>query len=1083
MRIVLVHRILGFMALLTACNGIAAERWSDPEVFRMNKESAHAEFVVFDNRWAANQPFDPTNPWSGDSYQSLNGTWDFNWYPNPGAVPEDWFKTDSGVPEWGEIQVPGCWQTYGYDRLYYLNSTLPFWFDYDGADGERREDFADGDALNARAIAGYVPAESVSIGCYRRRIEIPSKRLKERVVLHIGAAEAGVSVMVNGREVGYSQDSMTPAEFDITSYLRPGQNLIALEVYRWTDGSYLEIQDMIRWGGIYRDVYLRFEPLQHIRDIAFMGTPSADLRTVSATYSIDVHNASGKDLTGAKVDFELISNMDGKKVEKWRHKLPLIQTDNTVKVQGELSLDDLKLWSPDQPNLYTLLATLKSRWGTVIQVVRIDTGFRRFESRNGNLYLNGRRFFIKGVNRHEHDPENGHVVSPETMIRDLELMKQNNINTVRTSHYPNDERWYYLCNRYGMVLIDEANVESHHVSNLVPGNYPQWIPQSVDRVVNMVKRDKNHPSVLIWSLGNEQGIGWCQTFDAQYDKVKELDPGRMVMCDRGNRAAELKENQPRDDKPDTVTPMYRALEKMEAYLESGDSRPFFMCEYRHAMGNAVGALKDVWDFIYEHEDEGVNGGCIWDWVDQGVAATDENGTAYYQYGGDWGDEGANAGHFCLNGLVLPDRSLTPKLQEVKKCYEPFMTQVESLEDTTFKVRNRLNQNDLSRYKIEWELRANGYVVQSGSLPSLNVSPGGLGSFSLPVDQNTMEEGKEYFLRIGYKTSTDTVWAPAGHEVTFAEFRLDGERETPLVAADAAPGVDSKDGKITITANNGLTCIFDQKEGALDSLSIQGKELLAAKELRRRWLFDVESAGIDNYGWGGRSALKAFDAFELSRLEKTVPSEVVIGIASNQVVVRILTSYRSAKDAGFDEMQTWTIDGAGQIVVVETVQPRGKLDGRVWIPRMGLRFALSKDLDQVIYYGLGPQDNYVDRSYGAWMDTFITTVQNCFVAYPRPQDHGNHEGVRWMRLSDAAGNGLEIIAPEPLSMSLLPYTQEELAVARHTKDLPPPSVTELRIASEVSGVGNGSCGPGTMERYKARSKATEYRFILKPFSLE
>ncbi len=1071
------------MTLLAAWNGRAAERWSDPEVFRVNKEPAHAEFVVYDNRWAAKQPFDPTRPWSGDSYQTLNGAWDFNWYPNPGAVPENWYKADGGVSAWDEIRVPGSWQSYGFDRLYYLNSTLPFWFDYDGKGEKRRDGFADGDALNASAIAGHVPAETVSIGCYRKWVELTKNQLEGRTVLRIGAVEAGVGVYVNGREVGYSQDSMTPAEFDLSSYLIPGRNLIALQVYRWTDGSYLEIQDMIRWSGIHRDVFLRFEPLEHISDIAFTGTPSADLKTVNATYSVDVHNASGKELKGVKLAFDLISNSSGKTVEKWSHKLPVVASGSSVEVQGELRLDDLELWSPDQPNLYTLLATLKTRWGNVIEVVRIDTGFRRFESRNGNLYLNGQRFFIKGVNRHEHDPKLGHFVSPDTMIRDLELMKRNNINTVRTSHYPNDERWYYLCNRYGMVLLDEANVESHHVSKLIPGNYPQWIPQAVDRVVNMVERDKNHPSVFIWSLGNEQGAGWCKTFDAQYEKVKQLDSSRMVMCDRGNRTSSPTENPAHADKPDAITPMYRALDKMKGYLESGDHRPFFMCEYRHAMGNAVGALKDVWDFIYEHEDKGVNGGCIWDWVDQGVMATNQNGTVYYQYGGDWGDEDANADHFCMNGLVLPDRGWTPKLPEVKKCYEPFMTRAVSLPDASFEVRNRLNQSNLNQYEIIWQLRANGIVVQSGSLPALSVPPGGTGAFTVPVDQNTMEEGKEYFLRIGYKTLTDSVWANAGHEITFAEFKLGGSYAMPLEVANEAPGVMSQDGRITVTAGNGLTCIFDQKEGALISLSIKGKELLAPRVGHRTRMFDVASAGIDNYGWGGRSVLKEYDRLELDRLEKASPSEIVFGITTNKVVVRIQTSYRSPRNAGFDEAQAWTIDGAGQISLIESVKPGGELGDSVWVPRVGLRLDLIKDLENVTYYGMGPQDNYVDRSYGAWMDIYLTTVQKCFIPYPRPQDQGNHEGVRWMRLTDSAGNGLEIMTHEPLSMSVLPYTQEEIGAARHTVDLPSPSVTELRIAAQVSGVGNGSCGPVTMDPYKARSKATEYRLILKPFSVE
>jgi beta-galactosidase len=1062
-----------FILFAVSAIAVHAERWRNPEVFRVNKEAAHAEFVIFSDRASAVAPLDISNPWSGACYQSLNGEWDFNWYSNPGVVPEDWFAPEF-AGDWGMIPVPGSWQTYGYDRLYYVNTTLPFFYRYDQKNGTGRPEFSGKEATDASAIAGFVPEDAVSVGCYRKWIDLSEERLSQRIVLRVGAAEAGLAVFVNGNEVGYSQDSLTPAEFEISSYLKPGRNLLALKVYRWTDGSYLEIQDMVRYAGIYRDVFLRFEPKTRIRDICFMGTPEESLETIHAEYRVEIESESSNGRNAATVEFELLDASET--VANWTEPVSA-----SSMVKGAQSFDGLKLWSPDQPNLYTLLTTLKDADGNVLQVSRIDTGFRRFESRDGNLYLNGQRFFIKGVNRHEHDPKLGRQVSVDSMIRDLELMKQSNINTVRTSHYPNDERWYYLCNRYGMALVDEANVESHAVA-VVPGNHPQWIPQSVDRMVNMVERDKNHPSVFIWSLGNEQGYGWCEAFDAQYNAAKRIDPSRMVMCDRGNNNENKPtENPIRLDRPDMVTPMYGSIRHMEKHVRNKmDARPFFLCEYRHAMGNAVGALKEVWDYIYTHQDARVNGGCIWDWVDQGVEAVDENGTVYYQYGGDWGDWAANRSNFSMNGLILSSREPTPKLAEVKKCYEPIQVRAVSLEDGTFEVENQLNQTSLDAFHVIWELRSNGAVVLSGQLESLKVSPGEQGLLTIPAISNYQANKEEAFLRIRFETMKDNGLVKAGHETAFAEFKLGGEYEVTLKASDLAPQTITEDGKTIVSTHNGVVCAFDHQKGIPVSLSVDGRELLAPPDKLNDRTFDHNQALIDNYTRKEKMLLEQFAELKLGNLDKTEPSRVEVRTIENKAVVRIATSFRSSAGAGFDETQIWTIDGNGQIEVVESVLPVGGLGEDVWIPRMGLCFQLARDLDQVTYYGKGPHGNYSDRSYSAWMDLHQGSVSDFYIPYGKPQDHGNREGVRWMKLADKHGRGLKIIAPSPLSMSVLPFTQKELQTARHTVDLPESSVTELRIAARVSGVGNGSCGPPTLPEYQALSAPAEYRFVLIPF---
>jgi len=1063
-----------------ACCSIAmicaegSEIWRDPTVFRVNEEPAHAEFTLHDSLEDALKPLDLSNPWNSSSYMSLNGTWDFNWYGEIGAAPADWYQPDSAIKGWDAIPVPGTWQSYGFDRLYYLNTKMPFEYDW-ANNANPRPEFTK-NKIEKSKETGFIPDAAQTVGCYRKWVELSAEQLVARVVLRIGAAESGLQVYVNGVDVGYSQDCALPAEFEISTYLRPGKNLIALKLYHWTDGSYMEVQDMVRFAGIYRDVFLRFEPTQRLRDIHFMGMPDKTLRSIVTTCSVAVANDGKTEMHGANVRFALVSEGSTEPVKEWMSVVDAVPVGSEKVVSCTLNLKGLKLWSPDQPNLYTLVATLVDGAGESVQIARIDTGFRRFEEINGNLHLNGKRFFVRGVNRHDHHCRLGKVIPLETMIRDVELMKQNNINTVRTSHYPNDERWHYLCNRYGMALIDEANVECHAFED-IPGDRPQWIPAAVDRMEAMVQRDKNHPSVFMWSLGNESNYGWVGSFEAMYERTKQIDPTRLIMCERGNSNRTKKAHL---DKPDTISPMYGTLSKMQNYLKNRDKdkRPFFMCEYRHAMGNAVGALKDVWDVVYASEENGLNGGCIWDWTDQGVEAKSEDGEIYYQYGGDWNDP-ENRGNFSCNGLLLSDQSPTPKLAEVKKCYEPIMVKPVSLEKGEFEVHNRMNQTALDFVSVRWTLRENGVVVQQGSVPGLATAADGKEHFTVPFDASKLAADKEYFLRIAFKTVRETRWAPKGHEVTFSEFKLGGSYAERLTEANSVPNVVTSKEEIAVSADNGVVIVFDRKNGRPVSIKAGAQELLA--ESTRDYFFDHTTAWIDNY-WRQNKGLKLADykKLELDDLVRVGDAELSVCEEGARAVITVKNRFMSPKDAGFEETQTWRIDGAGRMEVTVHVAPSGQLKPDVWIPRIGLRLPLAPELNQVSYYGLGPHANYVDRSTGAWMGIHSAPVMNQYVPYVRPQDHGNREAVRWFEVKNLVGYGLKVIAPEPLAMSALPYTQMELKAAMHTIDLPEqPTATELRIAAKVSGLGNGSCGPATEKKYRANAAAVEYRFILVP----
>ncbi|MFR9500385.1 MAG: glycoside hydrolase family 2 TIM barrel-domain containing protein [Rikenellaceae bacterium] len=1083
---------LTFLTLFGAASALCAaeakpEIWRDPTIFSVNKEAPHAQFTTYQSRTEALQPLDLTNPWNSEFYKSLNGVWDFAWYSSVPSVPQGWYKPNSSDISWDKMPVPGVWQSNGYDKLSYLNTRITFQFNEDVS--ELAEGFRPDEIEHSKAT-GYIPDATQHVGCYRKWVELDAADISQDIVLRIGAVEAGVQLFVNGEEVGYSQGSCLPAEFNISKYLKEGKNLIALQVFRWTDGSYMEVQDMVRWVGIYRDVFLKISPKQHIHDIQFVGTPDESLKSVDALYKLAVLNTADQDWSGAKVVFELLEDGSTKAIRSWESPIEVITKGSEATISGNITLEGVKLWSPDMPNLYTVIATLKDSNDKVVEVARIDAGFRRFEQKEGNFFLNGERYFIRGVNRHDHHAVEGHHVPLEYLIKDIELMKQHNINTVRTCHYPNDERWYYLCNRYGIALIDEANVECHDFED-VPDSRPQWIPAAVDRVRRMVHRDINNPAVLIWSLGNEQGWGWSEAFDQQYDVAKEIDPSRYVMCDRGSRLnnkSKSHQNELNSEKPDMITPMYGARAAVERYLklrENGERRPFFMCEYSHAMGNSVGSLKETWDVFYANDKNGVNGGCIWDWVDQGVEAVDETGEVYYQYGGDWGDK-ISSQNFCLNGLVLTDRGITPKLAEVKKVYEPFAVTALSLENGTFEVLNRLNQQNVGDYTASWELVENGSVVEDGVIEGIDAAPSKTGKFSIPYNYSKLSSDKEYAVRISFSLSDDTLWGDKGDEVTFSEFELKGEYKYDYALYTTAPKVNSKGESVVVTANNGVVITFAKGTGLLTSIAVRGNELLT--ENHRDRLFDNTQAWIDNlYAYGAYGASHPRIAkqreFNLDFIERQGDAEISIQKEKQYVVVEVKNRFMSDKEAGFAETQSWKINGLGEIKLTENVTPQGELKAEDWIPRIGVRLPLKPSINNLSYYGYGPHENVVDRRRGAWLGIFNSTVEENYIPYPRPQDHGNREEVRWMSIVDNNGNGVKIIAPEKLSMSALPYSQEQLQQSRHTCDLPDEStVTELRVAAKVTGIGNGSCGPLTDEEFRTTAAPVEYKFYIIPFSM-
>jgi len=613
--------------------------WENEQIIGINKEAPHSQYVPYSSLSQSTADVAVNSPY----LLSLNGIWKFNWVKHPNLRPVDFYRDDYDVKAWDDIDVPSCWEMKGYGTPIYSNVTYPH---------ER----------NPPKILGNPPAnytqakEPDPVGSYRRDFTLPADWSGKQVLIHFDGVMSAFYLWINGQKVGYSEGSMTPAEFDVTKYLKPGINSVSAEVYRWSDGSYLEDQDFWRLSGIYRDVYLYAVPKIHLWDFSLKGAFNDDLTRADLNIDLTFRNAGGSGSNTCDVFLSKYGQVPDMKNPLVSIPVKQVSTKTGLKISKSVAVDRPLLWSAEIPNLYQVTFVLKDASGNTSEVISTPWGFRKIEIKDQQLWVNGKNILIKGVNRHEHDPFTGRYVSLEVMKRDVELFKQFNINTVRTSHYPNHPDFYKLCDIYGVYVIDEANVESHGMGygEASLAKNPLWQKAHIDRVVRMVERDKNHPSIIIWSMGNEAGGG--VNFEASRDAIKARDTERPVHYERNNEVADIEST------------MYPALDRLEQAGKKDDPRPFLMCEYAHAMGNAVGNLKEYWEVINSYKR--LIGGCIWDWVDQGLAkpVPGKEGEYFFAYGGDFGDQ-PNDGNFCINGLTTPDRQITPKMYEVKKVYQ------------------------------------------------------------------------------------------------------------------------------------------------------------------------------------------------------------------------------------------------------------------------------------------------------------------------------------------------------------------------------------------------------------------------------
>jgi beta-galactosidase len=1035
--------------------------WEDPQVVEINRMPAHATLVPFPDAQGALAGDRASSPW----VRSLNGTWKFHFARNPAETPGSFWAEDADTSGWADIRVPSNWELQGFGVAIYTNVKYPF----SPVDPPR------------------VPTEDNPVGSYVRTFTVPEEWAGRQVVLHLGGVSSACFVWVNGTRVGYSEDSRLPAEFDVTSHVRPGENSLAVQVLRWSDSSYLEDQDHWRLSGIHRDVYLVARPKVQIFD--FFARPCLDDEYRDATLQIrpEIANLTEAGIDDWQVEAQLY-DAERRPVLDAPGVLPVGRIlDQRYPIHGTVPFALMTLevanplkWSAETPNLYRLVLSLKDPSGNTVEAVGADVGFREVEIRDGQLRVNGRAVLIKGVNRHDHDQLEGKVVSREDMIRDIELMQAFNLNAVRTSHYPNNPEWYELCDRYGLYVMDEANLETHQLGGWF-SNQPVWSTAFLERAIRMVERDKNHPSIVIWSLGNESGTG--PNHAAMAGWIRDLDPTRPI-----HYAGAA--GQPYDFAyADFVSRMYPSLEYAEQLAtQPGETRPFVMIEYTHAMGNSNGNVPEYWELVHRYPR--LIGGYVWDWMDQGLLQKTAEGDEYWAYGGDFGPPGTPSdSNFCTNGLVWPDQTPKPALHEIKKAYQYVSFEPEDLAARRVRLSNGYTFTDLSDYRLEWTVRADGAAVESGSVDDLAAAPGESASVQLGYSLPAPRPGVEYFLDLSLRRKRTHRLVPAGHEEASAQLALPVAAHVAATDPSSLPAVTLEQGQDTATVGGpDFTARFDLAAGTLASLRYAGTELI-----RRGPRLNLWRAATDN-DWGNGLPRRAA-VWRRAAERSTLTGAQVTPLGDRAVRVRFdwrVTDEASEPVATY--ATTYTVLGSGD-VLVETAF--GKASASLpELPRFGTNLELPRRFDRMTWYGRGPFENYWDRNSAAYVGRYESSVADQYVPYVRPQENGYKTDVRWVSLTDGDGVGLLAVGMPHLSVgahhSLLEdfespeagYEPRHEAVNRHVSDVKPRDLVSLDLDHRQMGVGgNDSWGQQTLERYRLMEPGYRYSFRLRPFDAD
>ncbi len=1025
------------------------KEWEDPYVFSINELPAKATSISYPDEKSALKVDLKTS----SRYASLNGKWKFFWTEVPEKAPENFWEKNFNPKDWGQIDVPANWELRGYGTAIYTNVTYPF----------------------VPVDPPFVPDNDNPTGCYLKDFEVPKEWKDMQITLHFGGVSSAFYCWINGKFLGYSEDSRLPSEFDITSYLEDGKNTIAVKVHRWSDGSYLEDQDHWRLSGIHRDVYIAASPKVQLYDFFVKTDLDEQYQNAELLVRAKVKNPTNENTDGWKLEGQLYDALGSEVFEEplsrdLRYLLnpPYIQ-------RGHIDFGDLrgkvtnpKKWSAEFPNLYTLVLSLKDEKGKTIEARSCKVGFREIDLDGGELHVNGKPVLLYGVNRHDHNHKTGKVIDEATMLKDVQLMKQLNFNAVRTSHYPNNPRWLELCDEYGIYVIDETNIETHGLSSRLT-NDPSWSNAFLERGKNMVERDKNHPSVIFWSLGNESGSGpnhaamsgWMKA----YDDTRFIHyEGAQTMTNWGNG-----DREPDPFYVDMVSRMYSSIPTMVKWAnDPRETRPVVWCEYAHAMGNSLGNFYKFWDAI--RKNKRMIGAFIWDWTDQGIYQEDAEGNVYWAYGGDFGDK-INDNNFCINGVIAPDQTIKPSALEAKKIMQPVSVSPGNILKGEFWVKNWHHFADLSKYDIEWELLENGIQIQKGLLPSLSTPAGKREKLEIEYLQPELKPGAEYIIRISFKLNKDTKYAMKGYLVAWDEITM------PFRTASVTPSslsemesleVSENDNSINI-GNANFSVEFSKTEGVLQSYKINGSEVIIDAPQPNFWraITDNDDGGDmpKRLGiWKDAGALRNVESITYHKVgEKAV--KVVTQMELPEVKSQLTVSY--------------SIYGSGQIKINYHLNTGSGLPN---IPRVGMQMKIPAAFDQQQWYGLGPQETYSDRKMGAQTGIFTNSVSNDFFHYVMPQESNNKVDTRWASLTDSNGSGILISSSEKLSFSAWPYSMKEIEEAKHINELKPKDFITVNIDKLQMGVGGDdswSWSARPHEEFRIKATEQEYSFIISP----
>ncbi|MBY8999600.1 MAG: DUF4981 domain-containing protein [Candidatus Heimdallarchaeota archaeon] len=1032
--------------------------WEDPQIININKEKGHVSNFSFTN-------IDKAKKEKNSKFKlNLNGKWKFNWVPNPSLAPKEFYNIDYDISGWADIQVPGTFELQGYGMPYYLVHSYP--------------------PSLRKKNAPNIDSNDNPVGSYKRVFQLTEELRSREIFLLFEGVKSAFYLWINGRKVGYSQGSMTPAEFNITRFLKDGENQISVQVFKWSDGSYLEDQDFWFLGGIFRDVILYSKPKVNIWDYFARCDFDELYQNAKLRVKTKVRNLSEEDISEFKVEVNLYDESN-KLVKLFPPMTCLmgVSSKSETSVDFEAKVQKPNKWTAETPYLYTIIVSLLDPNDNIIECIKGKYGFTKVEIKNSQILINGQPVLIKGVNHHDFDPDNGYTLTYERIKQDIEIMKQNNINAVRTSHYPADKRLYDLCDEYGLYVLDEANVETHgFMGNIFLRKKldDKWSYSCVDRMERMVERNKNHPSIFMWSLGNEACFG------PPHYKMKKaalaIDKTRPIHYEND---LDLKVS-------DVFSSMYFTPERMEQIgkLEKFKYRfpngsispddykdkPYLQCEYAHAMGNSLGNFQEYMDIFEKYPN--LVGGFIWDFVDQGLRKKTEDGREFWAYGGDFGDK-PNSLNFCMNGIVRPDRTPNPSLFEVKKVYQDVKVTAVDLHSGKLKVTNRNRFRSLDYLQINWEITENGNIIEKDLLQTPTIEPLSSSEIDIPFNKPELKPFAEYHLMIRFSLATKTAWAKKGYVVAWEQFTLPFKPSLlPKASKRKLSSIEVVDTlEELILKNKEFTVKFSKFSGSIVSFSVNDRELLLSPLEPNFWRAPIDNDNLKrvvtyNYpllGWLIRT-----NPWKNAAKKRKVKEFLVKTLSSHKVEVSVRMKIPKGK-ALYDAK--YTVSGNGEINVDVSFTPKKELI------RLGMQSLLHKDLRNFSWFGKGPHETYSDRKTGAAVGLYKAKVEELHHNYAYPQENGNRTDIRWVSVTDDSGKGIKITAvgKDFLNFSAWPYSQENLETAEHISDLEFQENATMNIDYKQRGVGGDSPGvPSVHEKYKLKgNKKYSYSFIIQP----